>query len=99
MIIKYLNNTIITICLLLCSINTNAMKTESYNTYEISILSIGEGPSLVDAFGHTAIRVKGDDLEKLGLKNDIVFNFDLNEKTTFLSESMNYLNSFIKQKK
>ncbi len=31
--------------------------------------------------------------------NDIVFNFDLNEKTTFLSESMNYLNSFIKQKK
>ena len=30
--------------------------------------------------------------------NDIVFNFGLNEKTTFLSESMNYLNSFIKQK-
>ena len=30
--------------------------------------------------------------------NDIVFNFDINEKKTFLSESMNYLNSFIKQK-
>ena len=30
--------------------------------------------------------------------NDIVFNFGLNEKKTFLSESMNYLNSFIKQK-
>ena len=30
--------------------------------------------------------------------NDIVFNFGLNEKTTFLSESMNYLNSIIKQK-
>ena len=30
--------------------------------------------------------------------NDIVFNFGLNEKTTFLSESINYLNSFIKQK-
>ena len=30
--------------------------------------------------------------------NDIVFNFGLNEKMTFLSESMNYLNSFIKQK-
>ena len=28
--------------------------------------------------------------------NDIVFNFGLNEKKTFLSESMNYLNSFIK---
>ena len=30
--------------------------------------------------------------------NDIVFNFDINEKKTFLSESINYLNSFIKQK-
>ena len=30
--------------------------------------------------------------------NDIVFNFGINEKKTFLSESMNYLNSFIKQK-
>ena len=30
--------------------------------------------------------------------NDIVFNFGMNEKKTFLSESMNYLNSFIKQK-
>ena len=30
--------------------------------------------------------------------NDIVFNFGLNEKKTFLSESMNYLKSFIKQK-
>ena len=91
MIIKYLNNTIITICLLLCSINTNAMKTESYNTYEISILSIGEGPSLVDAFGHTAIRVKGDDLEKFGLKNDIVFNFGV-----YNFNSPNFYSNFIK---
>ena len=30
--------------------------------------------------------------------NDIVFNFGMNEKKTFLSESINYLNSFIKQK-
>lgn len=30
--------------------------------------------------------------------NDIVFKFGLNDKNTFLSESMNYLNSFIKQK-
>lgn len=28
--------------------------------------------------------------------NDVVFNFDLNEKKVFLSESMNYLNSFTK---
>ena len=28
--------------------------------------------------------------------NDVVFNFDLNEKKIFLSESMNYLNSFTK---
>ena len=30
--------------------------------------------------------------------NDIVFNFGMHDKKTFLSESMNYLNSFIKQK-
>ena len=30
--------------------------------------------------------------------NDIIFKFGLNDKNTFLSESMNYLNSFIKQK-
>ena len=30
--------------------------------------------------------------------NDIVFNFGMNDKKTFLSESTNYLNSFIKQK-
>ena len=28
--------------------------------------------------------------------NDIVFNFGLNQKRTFLSESINYINSFIK---
>ena len=28
--------------------------------------------------------------------NDVVFNFDLKEKKIFLSESMNYLNSFTK---
>ena len=91
MIIKYLNNSIITICLLLCSINSSAMKTESYNKYEISILSIGEGSSLVDAFGHTAIRVKGDELEELGLKNDIVFNFGVYD-----FNSPNFYSNFVK---
>ena len=58
MIIKHLNNYIITFCLILYSININANPTESIERYEISILSIGEGSSLADAFGHTAIRVK-----------------------------------------
>jgi len=67
------------------------MKTDSYNKYEISILSIGEGSSLVDAFGHTAIRVKGDELEKLGLKNDIVFNFGVYD-----FNSPNFYSNFVK---
>ena len=67
---KYLNNTFTAFCLLLYSININANPAESFNRYKISVLTIGEGTELVDAFGHTAIRVK--DLE---LKNDLVFNF------------------------
>ena len=67
---KYLNNTFTAFCLLLYSININANQAESFNRYKISVLTIGEGTELVDAFGHTAIRVK--DLE---LKNDLVFNF------------------------
>ena len=70
MMSKYLNNTFIAFCLLLYSININANPAESFNRYKISVLTIGEGTELVDAFGHTAIRVK--DLE---LKNDLVFNF------------------------
>ena len=46
MIIKHLNNYIITLCLILYSININANATESLKRYEISILSIGEGSSL-----------------------------------------------------
>ena len=70
MMSKYLNNTFTAFCLLLYSININANQAESFNRYKISVLTIGEGTELVDAFGHTAIRVK--DLE---LKNDLVFNF------------------------
>ena len=70
MMSKYLNNTFTAFCLLLYSININANPAESFNRYKISVLTIGEGTELVDAFGHTAIRVK--DLE---LKNDLVFNF------------------------
>ena len=40
----------------------------SFEETKISIISIGEGSSLADAFGHTGIRV-------ISNGNDIVFNF------------------------
>ena len=54
--------------------------------YEISILTVGEGESLVDAFGHTAIRVKNSKL-----KNDIVFNFGVYD-----FNSSNFYSNFVK---
>ena len=53
--------------LIFFSPNIYANELENKNRYKISILSIGEGPSLGDAFGHTAIRVKDEEL-----KNDVV---------------------------
>ena len=61
---------LIAFALIFFSQNIYANDLENKNRYKISILSIGEGPSLVDAFGHTAIRVKDSEL-----KNDVVFNF------------------------
>ena len=52
----------------------------------MSILTIGEGPSLVDAFGHTAIRVKDEEL-----KNDVVFNFGVYD-----FNSPNFYSNFVK---
>jgi hypothetical protein len=86
MIIKYLNNYIVTFCLILYSTNINSNPTESIERYEISILSIGEGSSLADAFGHTAIRVKDTEL-----KNDIVFNFGVYD-----FNSPNFYSNFVK---
>ena len=54
--------------------------------YEISILTVGEGESLVDAFGHTAIRVKD-----LKLENDIVFNFGVYD-----FNSSNFYSNFVR---
>jgi hypothetical protein len=54
--------------------------------YEISILTVGEGESLVDAFGHTAIRIKDSKL-----KNDIVFNFGVYD-----FNSSNFYSNFVK---
>ena len=66
--------------------NIYANELENKNRYEISILSIGEGPSLVDAFGHTAIRVKDAEL-----KNDLVFNFGVYD-----FNSPNFYSNFVK---
>ena len=86
MIIKHLNNYIITFCLILYSININANATESLKRYEISILSIGEGSSLADAFGHTGIRVRDSVLQ-----NDIVFNYGIYD-----FNAPNFYSNFVK---
>ena len=72
--------------LIFFSLNIYANELENKNRYKISILSIGEGPSLVDAFGHTAIRVKDAQL-----KNDIVFNFGVYD-----FNSPNFYSNFVK---
>ena len=79
-------NILFALALIFFSLNIYANELENKNRYKISILSIGEGPSLVDAFGHTAIRVKDAEL-----KNDVVFNFggyDFN--------SPNFYSNFVK---
>ena len=72
--------------LIFFSPNIYANELENKNRYKISILSIGEGPSLVDAFGHTAIRVKDSEL-----KNDVVFNFGVYD-----FNSPNFYSNFVK---
>ena len=72
--------------LIFFSPNIYANELENKNRYKISILSIGEGPSLVDAFGHTAIRVKDAEL-----KNDVVFNFGVYD-----FNSPNFYSNFVK---
>ncbi len=79
-------NTLFALALIFFSLNIYANEIENKNRYKISILSIGEGPSLVDAFGHTAIRVKDAQL-----KNDIVFNFGVYD-----FNSPNFYSNFVK---
>ena len=79
-------NILFALALIFFSINIYANELENKNRYKISILSIGEGPSLVDAFGHTAIRVKDEEL-----KNDVVFNFGVYD-----FNSPNFYSNFIK---
>ena len=79
-------NILIAFALIFFSQNIYANDLEDKNRYKISILSIGEGPSLVDAFGHTAIRVKDAEL-----KNDVVFNFGVYD-----FNSPNFYSNFVK---
>ena len=79
-------NIFFALALIFFSLNINANELENKNRYKISILSIGEGPSLVDAFGHTAIRVKDAEL-----KNDVVFNFGVYD-----FNSPNFYSNFVK---
>ena len=104
MIKKFININILIFISIFYSSNINAHIQKNQNHFEISILSIGEGSSLVDAFGHTAIRVKGDGvnellekvllkeyLEKTQLKNDVVFNFGV-----YNFNSPNFYSNFVK---
>jgi len=79
-------NILFALALIFFSININANELENKNRYKMSILSIGEGASLVDAFGHTAIRVKDEEL-----KNDVVFNFGVYD-----FNSPNFYSNFVK---
>ena len=85
MIKSYLNIIFVfTLIFFSCKIYANELEDKS--RYKISILSIGEGPSLVDAFGHTAIRIKDAEL-----KNDVVFNFGVYD-----FNSPNFYSNFVK---
>ena len=79
-------NILFAFALIFFSINIYANELQDKNRYKMSILTIGEGPSLVDAFGHTAIRVKDEEL-----KNDVVFNFGVYD-----FNSPNFYSNFVK---
>ena len=79
-------NILFALALIFFSINIYANELQDKNRYKMSILTIGEGPSLVDAFGHTAIRVKDEKL-----KNDVVFNFGVYD-----FNSPNFYSNFVK---
>ena len=84
--IKSYINIIFAFTLIFFSFKIYANELEDKSRYKISILSIGEGPSLVDAFGHTAIRIKDEEL-----KNDVVFNFGVYD-----FNSPNFYSNFVK---
>ena len=72
MITRKIKTLIKLVLALLFSFNINANEKGNKNQYKFSILSIGEGSSLADAFGHTGIRIR-DTITN----DDIVFNFGI----------------------
>ena len=68
---------------LYCVNKTEGTKT-SFEEAKVSIISIGEGSSLADAFGHTGVRV-------ISNGNDIVFNFGVYDFS-----APNFYSNFVK---
>ena len=72
--------------LIFFSINGIASDINDKSRYEISILTIGEGSSLADAFGHSGIRI--NDLQD---NSDFVYNFGI-----YNYNSPNFYSNFVK---
>ena len=72
--------------LIFFSINGIASEINDNSRYEISILTIGEGSSLADAFGHSGIRII-DSQDK----SDFVYNFGI-----YNYNSPNFYSNFVK---
>ena len=105
---NYIFNVIYLFILLFFSLNTKADSKKENEEFKISILSIGEGQSLADAFGHTGIRI----IDKK-TNNDVVFNFgiyDYNAPNFYLNfvkgrpvyklgvqNYISFINNYIKQ--
>ena len=83
---NYRFNVIYLFILLFFSLNTKADSRNENEEFEISILSIGEGQSLADAFGHTGIRI----IDKK-TNNDVVFNFGIYDYN-----APNFYSNFVK---
>ena len=86
MITSSLKCYILALSAMVFSVNLVSSQDDNFNRYEISILSIGEGSSLADAFGHTGIRVKDSVLD-----NDIVFNYGIYD-----FNAPNFYSNFVK---
>ena len=83
---NYRFNVIYLFILLFFSLSTKADSRNQNEEIKISILSIGEGQSLADAFGHTGIRI----IDKK-TNNDVVFNFGIYDYN-----APNFYSNFVK---
>jgi hypothetical protein len=83
---NYRFNVIYLFILLFFSLNTKADSKKENEEFKISILSIGEGQSLADAFGHTGIRI----IDKK-TNSDVVFNFGIYDYN-----APNFYSNFVK---